>query len=169
MTTFVRVLALLLVIALAPAPSSATDKKKGCWVGPDARPLGKQIALINFNGTPRKLKDLKKDMGPDSFSFNNVGSIKIQTEWIHLNEPHLQRTLVYAPDGNLFKSYATSFDPTRKGEVKEKSFVPDVEVDFPIAGTAVKQYRMSGTWCVVVFLDSYPDPVAERGFILTTP
>jgi|ERR1051326_617008 hypothetical protein len=154
MTILFRILVLVLVATLVPTVSPAADKKSGCRLTADAKPDKNDIAKIDFRAIDAK----GRPRGGDSFGLDTK-LVMIQTEWPHLTEPHNQVTQVHAPDGNLFRTYTTAFDPTRPNK-------PDVELVFPVSGSWVQQMHLTGTWCVVVYLDNHPEPVAERGFVI---
>jgi hypothetical protein len=165
-------LALLFLVPALPDPAAA-GKKTDCRVeeddGDDDGPSAHESkAKADRDKKNREAVRIRFKAAGKRGQFNgghrfpiNVDVIKIQMNWPHLTEPHLQRTEIYAPDGNFFTAFNTTFDPLRSK--------PDVEIDFPVVGTWVQQYGMVGTWCVVVFLDDGPEALAERAFTLVKP
>ena len=84
------------------------------------------------------------------------------TEWDRLVGSHRQRFDFYGPHGHLYQTVSTRV-------VGDEHNDATIETFLPVAGTWITSHGLYGAWCVHLFLDDRPDPVARVTFVLVPP
>jgi hypothetical protein len=89
------------------------------------------------------------------FTADRVNDLLVTVQWKFVEDDLVQRIHLIAPDGAVYQRMAVPIPENRKTETR-----------VPVAGTWITQHSLYGAWCVEVFLDGVPEPVARRGFVL---
>ena len=92
----------------------------------------------------------------DKFDWGDVNTLLIEVRWEKLQVSGRQRVELYTPNGHLYQMFSKSLPPS-----------PDpIDIQVPVDGSWIRAYNLAGAWCVKVFLDDEPEPVAADGFEL---
>ena len=165
---FTAPLALLLAAGLACGPAVAADKAERAHdkAGIGKRPSEKRCEARDEHGDRRKHPLRIEFIGVDTsgrqhkghgFRAKELRELRILIDWPNFGEPRTQRLELYNPNGAVYQE--SSADITES----------PMEVRIPVAGTWITQYELFGPWCVEVYLEGVPEPVARRGFVLSAP
>jgi hypothetical protein len=92
------------------------------------------------------------------FIADRLSDLRVNVQWRFVEDDLVQRIELIAPDGAVYQRMAMAIPADRKTETR-----------VPVAGTWITQHSLYGAWCVEVFLEGVPTPVARRGFVLNPP
>jgi hypothetical protein len=97
--------------------------------------------------------------------------VYLETEYANLTGVHTQTTVFYAPGGITWQTTSFTFATTVKATGSEVQAAAvgktwQTYASMPVAGTAIQNYGLSGTWTVAVFLDSATKPMTSQSFTL---
>lgn len=125
---------------------------RGHRFGPEAR-----VEFVGIDGRGN-------ERGGAGFRGDRLSDLRIVVDWRHLDHTHVQRLALIAPDGSLYQTFTTGVSSPSPTSGRAR-----VETTVPVEGTWITNFGLFGSWCVHVFLDEEPEPVARRSFHLSRP
>lgn len=97
--------------------------------------------------------------GGKQFDYGAVRDLLINVDWQDVRTSARQRLALYSPDGHLYQLFTTVLD----------AHPAPVDIMLPVRGSTITSATLTGTWCVKVFLDDDPQPIAADTFELRRP
>jgi hypothetical protein len=91
------------------------------------------------------------------FRLDHLDTLSVVVEWKNVAGPETQRVEVFTPTGNLYQSFSA--------ELNENVMTTLI----PVSGSWIEKYKMTGDWCVLVYVDSQADPITHESFTLRLP
>jgi hypothetical protein len=145
------------MLGILPLPSHAR-RQEGCDARHAVRAAhGRDEAAIEFESLGRRGRERHGARVP-----GDAREVRVVVHWKHLDDVHQQRLELYAPDGSLYRRFATAFTGAGRKATS-------VETVVPVVGTAMSDAGLYGDWCALVFLDDDDTPVVARSFELVKP
>lgn len=151
---FAAILGAVAMLTSAVPATAAPGRVGSCSTGEVHRGRHEPRARVALQGVGR---DRTVKAG-SHFTADRVNDLLVSVQWTFVEDDLVQRIHLIAPDGAVYQRMAMAIPENRKTETR-----------VPVAGTWITQHSLYGAWCVEVYLDGVPEPVARRGFVLNPP